>query len=1066
MLTLLDGVRWQGTRVAGERAQTLLAVLALHGRAGAGDERLVEELWPDGPPANPTKALQVVVSRTRAATSADAVVRTARGYRLGVPDEQVDALLLGTLVERARKALTEGDVAEARRGAEEAMSVASGLGATSGLATAGGLGATSGLGTAAGPLGEVRAVAAGRLAEARRVSAVARSRAGDHEGALPLLEEAAADRPRDEELLACLLRGEAAVRGTAAALERYERHRADLAERLGADPGPALARVHAELLAADRPVREGVLFDGSSLLGRDGDISAVHALLQTHRVVSVVGPGGLGKTRLAHVVGRNATQPVVHFVGLVGVSSPEGVVGEVGSALGVRDSVSGRGMPAFERPSDVRARIAQHLGRAPALLILDNCEHVIDAVAELTAFLAAATRDLRVLTTSRAPLSIPAEHVYPLGALEPGDAVELFRQRATAARPGVRLDEGLVREVVTRLDGLPLAIELAAAKVRVMAVEEIARRLADRFALLRGGDRSAPGRHQTLLAVIDWSWNLLDEPERRALRRLSLFSDGFTAAAAEAMGALDAVQALAEQSLLSVDEAAHGVRYRMLETVREFGRVRLEEAGEEVSARAALLAWATGYAHEHAAVLFGPDQFAAVDALRAEETNLADLLRRALAEPDPATAVPLLAGVGALWSIRGDHARIIALRTAIIQAVTGWFPPPELVELTRAALVVAIANSMILLDERSEPLHDLLSRLPVGDATDPRLAAMTKVTLIGAPSNSAGLRDRLRELCRSADRDEALVATQMSAHVLENAGDIAEAVTATERGLALLPQDEGPWLRAILHTTLAHLTLRCGDRRRAVGHARAALPVLSRIGATDDETQLRSLLLIIALGEGDHRTAEAELAQINRLNDGGAVLGGLAVAALCAAELALARGETAAALSDYRLAVERARDLRLPGMPRSGFEPWVVTAEALALAAHAYHGEPADLPYGEELFRFCVAGRARDVLSADGRLLDYPVSGSLLFALGAWGLLRAALAPGDAVALLVLAERFAYNGMMAGMAFDRIEPYAEQVAPGALARVRAGYGDRRGADLLDEARALVGRLAAGQMCRL
>ncbi|GII57352.1 hypothetical protein Pth03_57410 [Planotetraspora thailandica] len=1037
-LVLLDGVRWRGLRVVGDRAQTLLAVLAMHGRTGVGDERLVEELWPDEAPANPTKALQVVVSRTRAATCADVVERIPRGYRLGLPPGEVDALLLGALVDQARAALGEDDMALAGRRAEEAMGLMAG-----------------GLDGATGALAELRRVAAEWVAEARRVTAIARGRSGAHEGALPLLEEVAADRPYDEELLACLLRSEAAVRGAAAALERYERYRAGLVARLGTEPGPGLARVYAELLAADRPVREGILFDGSSLLGRDGDIRAVHALVQTNRVVSIIGPGGLGKTRLAHVIGRNAAQPVAHFVELVGVSSPEGVVGEVGSALGVRDSVSGRRALTAEQRSDVRARIAQHLDQAPALLILDNCEHVIEAVADLVAFLSVTTRDLRVLITSRAPLSIPAERVYLLGELPTGDAVELFRQRATAARPGVRIDEGTVEEVVARLDGLPLAIELAAAKVRVMSVEEIARRLADRFALLRGGNRTAPDRHQTLLAVIDWSWNLLDEPERQALRWLSLFGDGFCLAAAEHVlgpDALHVVDALTEQSLLSVREATYGLRYRMLETVREFGRMRLKEAGEEAPARAAQRAWATAYALEHASELFGPAQFAAVDALRAEESNLADLLRQALGEPDPVTTVQLLAGVGALWSVRGDHSRILVHRDAIAKAITGWVPPPYIVEVTRAALLITIMNTMIITDRPGGPLRDLLRTLPTSEGADPRVTAMATVVLACDTADEADLRRRLAELCRSADPDVAFAATQTSVHVLENAGDAIGAIEAAERTLRMLRADEGPWFGAIMHALLAHLVMQLGDRRRAVEHARTAIPVLSRLGATDDETQLRVVLLISALADGDLDIAEAELAEITRISDNEAALGGVAIVSLCAAELALARDETAAALAEYRLAVQRARDLRLPGVQHGELTPWTIITESVTLAAYAYHAPPEHVWYGEELFS---AVRGYDLLGLRIPVLDYPLCGSMLFALGAWGLLRGATAPRDAIRLLVLAERFAYNSSMPSMTFGRIEPHAEWAAPGMIAAVRAEYGDRRGPDLLDEARNLL-----------
>ncbi|SEG77908.1 Predicted ATPase [Nonomuraea solani] len=1056
-LILLDGVRWQGVRVVGDRAQTLLAVLALHGRTGVSDERLVEELWPDEAPANPTKALQVVVSRTRAATGAEAVVRMPRGYRLGLPADQVDALLLAKLVEEAQTALGADDMTLARRRAEEGMALVGGpagegMGLVGGPAEEGMGGGSDG---ATGAVAELRGAAAKWVAEARRVAAIARGRSGAHEGALPLLEAVAAERPYDEELLACLLRSEAAVRGAAAALERYARYRENLVERLGTEPGPELARVYAELLVADRPVREGILFDGSSLLGRDGDIRAVHALLQTNRVVSIIGPGGLGKTRLAHVVGRNATQPVAHFVELVGVSSPEGVVGEVGSALGVRDSVSGRRTLTADQRADVRARIAQHLDQAPALLILDNCEHVIEAVADLVAFLTVTTRDLRVLTTSRAPLSIPAERVYSLGELPAGDAVELFRQRATAARPGVRIDEGLVEEVVARLDGLPLAIELAAAKVRMMSVEEIARRLADRFVLLRGGNRTAPDRHQTLLAVIDWSWNLLDEPQRRALRWLSLFGDGFTLAAAEDVvgpDALRTVDALTEQSMLSVRETTHGFRYRMLETVREFGRMRLKEAGEEEPAQEAQRAWATAYALRYASELFSPAQFAAADALHAEESNLADLLRQALGRHDPVTTVQLLAGIGALWSIRGDHSRVFMHQRALTQVITGWMPPPHLVEMTRAAMLITLMNTMVVTDAGGGPVHDLLRRLPTSDATDPRVAAIATVALASSEFVGADLARVLAELSRSSDRDVALAATQMSAHALENAGDVAGAIEAAERTLTMLSGEEGPWSIAIMRVELAQLVMQLGDRRRAVVHARAAIPVLSRIGATDDEIQLRAVLLTSALADGDLDTAEAELAEIRRIKDTEAVLGGVAMVSLCAAEVALARGETATALAEYRLAVERARDLRLPGMPTPASMPWTMMAESVALTAYAYYAGPEDVRFGEKLYSDV---RGFDLLSVKNPVLDYPLCGAMLFALGAWGLLREAMAPRDAIGLLVLAERFAYNCAMPSMSFEQIEPYAERAAPGMIAAVRAEYGDRRGSDLLDEACVLV-----------
>ena len=254
--------------------------------------------------------------------------------------------------------------------------------------------------------------------------------------------------------------------------------------------------------------------------------------------------------------------------------------------------------------------------------------------------------------------------------------------------------------IVSRLDGLPLAIELAAARVRAMSVEEIDRRLEDRFALLRGGDRSAPDRHQTLLAVIEWSWNLLDAAEQRALRRLALFHDGFTLEAAETVLGASAAStrsaACVDQSLLSVGEAPAGIRYRMLETVREFGRMQLAAAGEDASARAAQRSWAVGYASAHQAGLTGAGQFAAIDALSAEETNLADELRGAIADGDRDSLVQLLAALGLFWTMRGEHLRLVVLARAVAEAVRGWLPPPDLANAARAAVAITLNNSMMI----------------------------------------------------------------------------------------------------------------------------------------------------------------------------------------------------------------------------------------------------------------------------------------------------------------------------------------------------------------------------------
>ncbi|WP_037662350.1 BTAD domain-containing putative transcriptional regulator, partial [Streptomyces aurantiacus] len=899
-----------------------------------------------------------------------------------------------------------------------------------------------------------------------------------HAEAAGPLAGAAAERPRDEEVLAELLRGEAATAGPAAALTRYEAYRRELRETLGTDPGAALKAVQRELLRGEAPVvRHGVPHEPNPLLGRDGDIAAVERLLCASRAVTVVGPGGLGKTRLAHAVSRRWDLPcaseaegsgnqqrVVYFVPLAGVTADADVAAEVAAALaagggskaaavegggGRRMAEARPGALSGHAPADPVTGIVRVLGSGPALLVLDNCEHVIGGAADLVRALVSASKDLRVLTTSRAPLGLTSEAVYALPELGLDTSVELFTQRAGAARPGVRLPPDAVAEVCRHLDGLPLAVELAAARVRVLSVSEIARRLGDRFALLRGGARDMPERQRTLHAVVEWSWNLLSEDARAALRALSVFPGGFSGGAAEHVlgeDALSVLEQVAGQSLLTVVDTPAGARFRMLETVREFSAARRAEAGEEEEAVGRFVAWARDFGVAHHDWLVGADPRGAWERIKPEQDNLVLALRHALARADgPATAA-LTAVLAALWSTDADYPRLAALAADTGPPLSHYRPGPADVEVARAAAVLCAVSLLMGFDPRVLRQLITLRRLP--PAPPDTVLRATAVVLSAIPEMRPPGYEALQKLCDSEQPLVAGLAECVATYVWQYEHDIDRALASARRVITLLETVDNPTLRVVGRGRLSELCLRTERGEEAYEHLRAALEALPRLGDERDFIGIRWGLVLACLQRGDPDEAEYWLRQAQ----GDDVpqkdpfyspdLGGRA-------ETALARGLTEDGLGLWRSAMER-----LPAVaPVDGGDPWLnpwaLQIQSTAVTAHAHAGRLDLVPEAAGRLR----QRLRTLLSGPpGTPMELPVYGTVLHALG-----MAGLASGDASAVreIALAERLRVLGDFPTMAAARARRAAEGADGAAYADAVAAYAALERDELWEAVRALI-----------
>lgn len=1025
-LALLSRVACRGKEITAPRLRGLLALLAEDPRTGCSTGRLVEGLWAQELPERPGKAVQILVSRLRAQLGAEVVVSTPAGYRLGLDETQVDssALLLheAASAERARAGDHEGALARAEAG----------------LALWDG---SVGAGTGEDLHDPVVALRVGRVRTFRsllRSRTLALARLGRREEAAAALTELARELPRDEEVLAELLRCEAATAGRAAALTRYDAYRRHLRDALGTGPGPELRSVHQELLSADAPrVRQGVPHEPNPLLGRDGDIAAVAGLLRAARVVTVVGPGGLGKTRLAHAVSRAAEQSVVHFVPLAGVTADDDVAGEVASAVGAGD---GRQFPGG---GDAVSGIAAALGTGPALLVLDNCEQVIAGAAGLVQALVSRSKELRVLATSRAPLGLTSESVYALPELSLATSVELFEQRARAARPGVELPAATVAEICRHLDGLPLAVELAAARVRVLSVADIARRLRDRFALLRGGARDAPERHRTLRAVVEWSWNLLEPDGRAALRALSVFPGGFTEEAAEYVlggsgDALPLLEQLADQSLVKVGDSPSGVRFHMLETLREFGAAKRAEADEEEIVADRFLTWARDFGRAHHDLLYSRDPEPAWARIRAEQDNLVLALRHALARADGPTTAAVTAVLSSLWSTGSSYARLASLAADTAGPLSHFRPDdPEDVEPARSAAAVCAASLFMGHGPRAVRQLVTLRRLPPAPP-DTVLRALSAV-LCAVPEMRPPEFARLQQLCEADEPLLAGIAAGVASYLWE-AGHDAERALESARGMvdAFAPLNN-PAMHLLSHGRVSELCLQLERGAEAYDHLRAALNALDAFGESSDTIGVRWGLVLACLHKGEIDEAEYWLG-LAALDQPPESDGTFSPELAARAEIALARGLTEVGLGLWRRAAEQVGRAGALYADDPFVDPWALQVQAAAVAAHALYGRPDRVAGLTERLRArllgLLSGAPADGAPVGGSPVELPVYGTLLLALG-----HARLAQGDsaAVRLVALAERMPVVREFPALSSVRSRQAAENADRAAYADARSRY---------------------------
>jgi predicted ATPase/DNA-binding SARP family transcriptional activator len=1005
-----DGHPGELLEVGGVRLRALLIMLALRPGQFVPATQLIDGLWADAAPAGAPNALQALVSRLRRALP-DAVIESRpAGYQLALDPQATDIVRFEQLAAAGRAQLRE-DPTTAAATLERALGLWRGPALVDVAET------------------DFGRAAIARLDELRlatlenRIDAGLRTPAQGHAGALVAeLEGLVIAHPMRETLSGLLMRALHASGRRAAALEVYEQTRQRLAEQLGVAPSPGLASLHLEILRADEPPvgmggrgalpkggpggwvppgrREGGPPGGSggmespqepagssprtstaarstnlraaltSFVGRDAELAQVAELLRAHRLLTLTGPGGAGKTRLAVEAARaelDAMPDGVWLVELAPVTDPAEVTSAVLGALGLREqallyagptagTIPSR-LAAEQEQADAFGRLLAALARQQALLVLDNCEHLVGAAATLADRVLAACPQVRIMATSREPLNITGEALWTVGPLtlppdpaatpsfyserpmvpltppparaagqadngDPGHvqdfaSVRLLTQRARAVRPGFEVTDAnaaAVARICRALDGMPLAIELAAARLRTMAPEQVAARLDDRFQLLTGGGRTAVPRHQTLRAVVDWSWDLLDDDERAVWRRFSVFTGGATLEAAEqvcsgsgirADQVLDLLTALADKSLLTVRHDPP--RYGMLEIIRAYGLERLAEAGERDEVHQAHAQCFLRLAEAGPEHLQGPGQLDWLRMLSADQDNLHAAIRGSAAAGDGATAVRLTAALGWYWWLRSMRLEAVDL----IAEVVGMPGAAEAAD-TEALAVTYGIGALLAADtpagQRSPEWFRTAAALAVRvpDPRNPLLKLIGPLSALFAafgPEQVPMPADAFDEAVEDPHPWVRTTARVLRGHMAINMGGSHDQAVADFLEAARISSATGDRSgQALAFAGLAMLESWQGDHAAAAEHYRRGQQFAAELGTTEDELQFQVMLARELWLLGEHAQARAELISAQRGADKYAMPDAVAFAAYQVGDLARLDGELEAA----RDALERA----------------------------------------------------------------------------------------------------------------------------------------------------------------